>query len=325
LGIDGEIEQLREFVGPFSARAAQVSRNRDQLETAWRAAHPDQEPGPQLVRSWTGLAWAKDRPDKIPAVSADTLHQRWLAELSDLGYGPGRGTAGLGAVRAGSLDRDALAQQVLSRLAARRSAWNQADVRGEVEQALARTGLMADAAVRIEVAEDITARAAARCVPLIPGPGVPEHIRALTSPHVVRVEADLTSRIAARTTVAGQDPAEVRADDGLEGLDSGQRDAVALLAGVHQLVLVEGAAGVGKTTVLAATPGRTHPMTAQHTDDDLLTITEAAAILRTPVATLRYWRHLGTGPRSFRLGRRVLYRADDLHQWIQAQHDGPAA
>ncbi len=39
-----------------------------------------------------------------------------------------------------------------------------------------------------------------------------------------------------------------------------------------------------------------------------------------PVATLRYWRHRGTGPRSFRLGRRVLYRADDLHSWIDAQH-----
>ncbi len=63
-------------------------------------------------------------------------------------------------------------------------------------------------------------------------------------------------------------------------------------------------------------------MTQQHTDDDLLTITEAATILRTPVATLRYWRYLGTGPQSFRLGRRVLYRADDLHTWIQAQHDG---
>ena len=34
-----------------------------------------------------------------------------------------------------------------------------------------------------------------------------------------------------------------------------------------------------------------------------------------------YWRHLGTGPRSFRLGRRVLYRADDLQDWITAQHD----
>ena len=53
---------------------------------------------------------------------------------------------------------------------------------------------------------------------------------------------------------------------------------------------------------------------------DLLTIAEAAELLRAPVATLRYWRHLGTGPRSFRLGRRVLYRTDDLHAWIAQQH-----
>src|SRR3712207_9287024 len=53
----------------------------------------------------------------------------------------------------------------------------------------------------------------------------------------------------------------------------------------------------------------------------LLTITEAAELLRAPVATLRYWRHLGTGPTSFRLGRRVLYRRADLHSWIDAQAD----
>jgi predicted DNA-binding transcriptional regulator AlpA len=53
----------------------------------------------------------------------------------------------------------------------------------------------------------------------------------------------------------------------------------------------------------------------------LLTITEAAEIARAPVATLRYWRHLGIGPRSFRLGRHVVYRADDLHAWINAHHD----
>jgi excisionase family DNA binding protein len=52
---------------------------------------------------------------------------------------------------------------------------------------------------------------------------------------------------------------------------------------------------------------------------DLLTITEAAALLRAPVATLRYWRHIGTGPHSFRLGRRVVYRRDDLHSWIDTQ------
>ncbi len=56
-------------------------------------------------------------------------------------------------------------------------------------------------------------------------------------------------------------------------------------------------------------------------EPDLLTITEAAELVRAPVATLRYWRHLGTGPRSFRLGRRVLYRSDDLHAWIDARRD----
>ena len=55
-------------------------------------------------------------------------------------------------------------------------------------------------------------------------------------------------------------------------------------------------------------------------EPELLTITEAADVLRAPVATLRYWRHLGTGPRSFRIGRRVLYRRDDLHAWIDVQH-----
>jgi len=54
---------------------------------------------------------------------------------------------------------------------------------------------------------------------------------------------------------------------------------------------------------------------------ELLTLTEAAQLLRAPIATLRWWRHNGTGPRSFRLGRHVLYRRDDLHTWIDTQHD----
>jgi excisionase family DNA binding protein len=60
--------------------------------------------------------------------------------------------------------------------------------------------------------------------------------------------------------------------------------------------------------------------TADH-QPELLTITEASEVLRTPVATLRYWRHLGTGPRSFRLGRRVLYRRDDVHAWIDSRRE----
>jgi excisionase family DNA binding protein len=61
----------------------------------------------------------------------------------------------------------------------------------------------------------------------------------------------------------------------------------------------------------------TQPATSR--EPELLTITEAAELVRAPVATLRYWRHLGTGPHSFRLGRRVLHRRDDLHDWIAQQ------
>lgn len=65
----------------------------------------------------------------------------------------------------------------------------------------------------------------------------------------------------------------------------------------------------------------------RRSDDDLLTIAEVSAILRTPVATLRYWRTLGIGPHSFKIGRRVFYRAGDVYAWLDAQHDkhGPTA
>ncbi len=54
---------------------------------------------------------------------------------------------------------------------------------------------------------------------------------------------------------------------------------------------------------------------------ELLTIDEVAAVVRTPIATLRYWRHLGTGPRSFRVGRHVVYLRGDVEAWINHQHD----
>lgn len=64
--------------------------------------------------------------------------------------------------------------------------------------------------------------------------------------------------------------------------------------------------------------------------DQLLTTAEAAAILHTPVATLRWWRHNGSGPRAFRLGaRKVMYRRSDVLAWLEEQYNaagaGPAA
>ena len=60
-------------------------------------------------------------------------------------------------------------------------------------------------------------------------------------------------------------------------------------------------------------------MTTDH--DDLLTITEVADLLRVPVATVRWWRHNRTGPRSFKIGRHVLYQRSDIAAYIAQQRN----
>ena len=51
--------------------------------------------------------------------------------------------------------------------------------------------------------------------------------------------------------------------------------------------------------------------------DRLLTITEVAEMTRLPEATLRWFRSQGTkGPKSAKLGRRVVYREADVLAWI---------
>ena len=55
-----------------------------------------------------------------------------------------------------------------------------------------------------------------------------------------------------------------------------------------------------------------------------LTTAELAAIIRTPPETVRYWRHVGYGPRSFKLGRRVLYDQADVTAWIAEQRGSQA-
>ena len=60
-----------------------------------------------------------------------------------------------------------------------------------------------------------------------------------------------------------------------------------------------------------------------HADDELLTMQEVADVVRVPVATLRYWRHLGTGPRSFRIGRSVRYWHTEVLHWLENQSGDP--
>lgn len=246
---DGEIQQLAPYAGGFSQRAAQINRNVDQYEADWRAEHPGQEPSPRLRRTWDRRAWADARPDKVVPQGGADLVAAWNSELRDLGFTQPTSPAPEPGLQIGRLNRDVAADLVLTRLGANRSAWNAADIRGEAERLIASIGVVAERPVRQELVEDIVDRARTRCVPLLDRGDVPEHVRSLTSERVLAVEADLVDSFAARSARPATDAVRLR---GVDHLDPAQRQVVAALAGDAGLLVIEGAAGTGKTTTLAA-------------------------------------------------------------------------
>ena len=73
----------------------------------------------------------------------------------------------------------------------------------------------------------------------------------------------------------------------------------------------------------ASATSRSENRTARNPGDEMLTLQEACAYLRIPEGTLRYWRHLGSGPRSFKIGRHVRYLRTDLVLWLTEQTNRP--
>jgi exodeoxyribonuclease V alpha subunit len=242
----GEVAELVPYVGAFSARTAQIRHNVERYEAEWRAEHPNQEPGPKILQAWDRRAWSTARPDKVVPQDGAELAKRWIDELRGLGFQePPHGVA-VEATPVGRLDRDALVGTVLTRLGSRRSAWNAADIRGEMEQQIAAAGAVADPVVRRELAEDLTSRAIEACTPLLARTDVPEHVRSLTSPQVLAVEDRLTTTL----TTRAQQPLTTGYTPQSPAFDDAQRGVLAAMTGRSGLLVVEGAAGAGKTKTL---------------------------------------------------------------------------
>lgn len=53
--------------------------------------------------------------------------------------------------------------------------------------------------------------------------------------------------------------------------------------------------------------------------DRYLTTEEVAEIARTAPSTVRYWHHIGRGPKSLKIGRRRLYPESAVREWLDAQ------
>ena len=52
---------------------------------------------------------------------------------------------------------------------------------------------------------------------------------------------------------------------------------------------------------------------------ELMVARQVSEMTGVPLGTLRYWRHHDIGPASFTLGRRVVYRRNEVLRWIAEQ------
>lgn len=263
----GEIRELAQVVPAMSKRSEQIARNLRRYEAQWRAENPGGEPDRKLLRAWVQRAWEDGREKKKLTVSdGSAWEDGWRAELRDLGVDPAaeqaRSAVDHQAMAVGSADRDRMARRVQAVLGAGargRSTWNVFDIRGVAEEVITAHDIAGDRAAIDDLAEDLAERVHTASVNVLDAEReAPAHVRQWTSHEVIALDRELDERMALRST-QGHTPAPVEevaaAESALASktpLDTGQVEAVRAIAGTGQLVIVEGAAGAGKTTTLAA-------------------------------------------------------------------------
>jgi hypothetical protein len=248
--VTGEVSELERFNTPMSKRAEQVQTNLAPFEAEWEARHPEQEPSPTITARLTAMAWDHERPAKKPASLKDETG--WRTELEALGYTPDLPrVAGRPPLALDELRVQQLASRALDRCAAAASTWTRHTVQEQVTRIITEAGVRAKPAALRDLITITTTLAADDCLSVLP-PGTvqPDHVAHLTSLRVVAVETELRDLLATRSTSGAHPAPDVTRSAGERGLDADQTRAAAAVASDDPLVVVEGAAGTGKTTML---------------------------------------------------------------------------
>lgn len=251
--VTGEVTELEPFNALMSKRGAQVRKNLERLEAEWEAAHPGETMGPVVSSRLTAKAWAFERPAKKPTTTREEAE--WLTELREVGYDPETLTRKpvSAPTRSDELSVQEIASRALDRCAAGSSAWTRHDVQEHATRVITEHGVRATRGELRELIALSTALALEDCFSILPtGAPAPEHVAHLTSLRVVQVETELRDLLTARKPETKQryrDVSHVATRLGQQ-LDAGQLGAAAAVASSDPLVIVEGAAGSGKTTML---------------------------------------------------------------------------
>ncbi len=250
----GEVAELEPFNTLMSKRGEQAGKNFERLTAEWNAAHPGETMGPVMSSRLRAQAWAYQRPAKKPT----TLREEaaWLTELREAGYDLERlqRQPANTPIAADEVSVQRIASRALDRCAAAESAWTRHTVQEHATRIVTEAGLRATPDELRELIVVATALAVEDCFSILPpDAAAPEHVAHLTSLRVVRVETELRDLITACIPEPEPEHTDVREHAAALGqrLDSGQLEAAAAVASPDPLVIVEGAAGAGKTTMLA--------------------------------------------------------------------------
>ena len=285
------------------------------------ASTPGRSPARRCGAPGTVAPGRQPGPTRSSPKTAPSCRRRWVEELHELGFTPPAGSDGGREARYGDRQgqpgRGGRPRPVPAGCTPVEPGTPPTSA-ARSNAIVASLDIVAPTPVRRELAEDLTARTVAQCEPLLDRGDVPEHVRALTSQRVLDVEADLVTRLVARAEHVGAPDRVGHVVAGRE-LDPAQRAVVAALAGDHQLVVIEGAAGAGKTTTLAAAR-------------DLLEMQHRRLVVVTPTLKAARVAEQQVGTDAFSAAWLIHqhgYRWDDDGHWsrVETQPDrtGPAA
>ncbi len=250
--VTAEVVELQPFNAVMSKRGAQVGKNLERLEAAWDQAHPGESMGPVVATHLRAEAWVHERPAKKPTTLAE--EDGWVTELREAGYDPLalQRPALRATVSLDDLSVQDVASRALDRCAAAASAWAAHTVTEHAMRIITEYGVRATPEEVSEFVQVATALALEDCFSILP-PDAPrlEHVTHLTSVRVMQAETELRDLITARVPEREPKHPDVQHLAEAAGLDAGQTEAAAAVASADPLVIVEGAAGSGKTTMLA--------------------------------------------------------------------------
>ncbi|QQT71112.1 AAA family ATPase [Brevibacterium casei] len=247
----GDVTELQPFNGVMSKRSAQIRRNLDRLAAEWETDHPGEVLGPVMTARLQGIAWTHQRPGKKPADLKN--EQWWVQELADAGYDPAapRPITVQHPVQVDDLAVQEVASRALDRCAAASSTWTTHTVQEHVTRITTEHGVQATPAELREFITMATELAVSDCFSILPPEAAtPGHVAHLTSLTVVAAETALRDQLTAATPDREPEHPDVTEAARTAGLDEGQTLAAAAVASTAPLVIVEGAAGSGKTTML---------------------------------------------------------------------------